>query len=108
MQILSSDVEANKFEAHDISINITSHEVKVGQKEIYLTLREFNILLFFIKNKGRVISRSEVKHGVWGLGQLDDRTIDVYIYRIREKIEQNPRFPKNLISIRGLGYKLKE
>jgi DNA-binding response OmpR family regulator len=108
MQILSSEVEANKFEAHGISINITSHEVKTGQKEICLTLREFNMLLFFIKNKGRVISRSEVKRGVWGLGPLDDRTIDVYIYRIREKIEQNPRFPKNLISIRGLGYKLKE
>ena len=109
MYMLSPEGEADNFEANDVSINTTSYEVKVSQKEIYLPLREFNILLFFMKNKGRVISRSELKQKVWGSGQLDNNhTIDVYICRIREKIEQNPHFPKHLISIRGLGYKLKE
>ncbi|MDD5288043.1 MAG: helix-turn-helix domain-containing protein, partial [Dehalococcoidales bacterium] len=64
--------------------------------------------LFFVKNKGKVISRSELQQKVWGSSQLDtDRTIDIHVCRLRKKIEPNPHRPRHLISIRGLGYKLK-
>jgi two-component system response regulator RegX3 len=109
MHTNSPEIEAKYSEANSILIDTAGHQVKVGQTEIYLTLKEFDMLLFFVKNKGRVISRSELKQKVWGSGQLDsNRTIDVHICRLREKIEQNPHLPKRLISIRGLGYKLKE
>ncbi|MDD5289330.1 MAG: winged helix-turn-helix domain-containing protein, partial [Dehalococcoidales bacterium] len=85
MHTISPEIKANDSEANDIFIDTAGHQVKVGQTEIYLTLKEFDMLLFFVKNKGKVISRSELQQKVWGSSQLDtDRTIDIHVCRLRK------------------------
>jgi DNA-binding response OmpR family regulator len=108
MYITRSEFEENNSDINDIFIDTSGHQVKVGQTEINLTLKEFDLLLFFLKKKGKVISRSELLEKVWGASQLNtDRTIDIHVCRLRKKIELNPHHPRHLISIRGLGYKLR-
>ena len=107
---MSSAILANPESSRlgDILIDTSRHLVKIGPDEVDLTLKEFNLLLFFVKKKGMVVSRSELLNKVWGSSTTDaERTVDIHICRLRKKIEPNPRFPKHLVSVRGLGYKLR-
>lgn len=93
---------------NDIFIDTEGHQVKVGRTEITLTLKEFDMLLFFMKKRGKLVTRPELIQEVWGLNELETgRTIDIHVCRLRKKIEPNPHHPKHLVSIRGCGYKLK-
>jgi two-component system response regulator VicR len=82
--------------------------VKRGQA-IYLTQREFELLLYLARNAGHVFSRKQLLQAVWGYEQYgDERTVDVTIRRLREKIEDDPANPKYLVTRRRLGYVLRE
>jgi len=75
-------------------------------KRIELTILENRILLYFLQNLGRVISRDELMEVVWGYSSnVNTRTLDMHIVRLRKKIEVNPDKPAFLITIRGMGYK---
>lgn len=91
----------------DLTIDTRGCLVKKGGKEIALTAREFEILDYMAKNKGRVISRERLYETVWGEDSLGcDNTIMVHIRHLREKIEDNPAVPEYIITMKGLGYKL--
>lgn len=78
-----------------------------GNKEIELTAREFEILKYLAENKGRVISRERLYETVWKEDSFGcDNTIMVHIRHLREKIEDNPKSPEYLVTMKGLGYKL--
>lgn len=78
-----------------------------GGKEIELTAREFEILLYMAQNIGRVISRERLYETIWGEDSFGcDNTIMVHIRHLREKIETDPTSPEYLITMKGLGYKL--
>ncbi len=80
--------------------------VKNG-KDLELTARELEILLYLAQNKGRVISRERLYETVWGEDSFGcDNTIMVHIRHLREKLEDDPAAPKYLITMKGLGYKL--
>lgn len=80
--------------------------VKDGKK-VELTAREFEILQYMAQNIGRVISRERLYETVWGEDSFGcDNTIMVHIRHLREKIENNPKEPEYLITMKGLGYKL--
>lgn len=80
--------------------------VKDG-REIELTAREFEILLYFAQNPGRVISRERLYEKVWGEDSFGcDNTIMVHIRHLREKLEDDPKNPQYIITMKGLGYKL--
>ncbi|MDB2447123.1 response regulator transcription factor [bacterium] len=71
-----------------------------------LTALEVDIICEFIKNEGKVLSREHLLNKVWGVaGDIETRTVDNFIVRIRKLIEENPSKPKHLISVRGRGYK---
>jgi DNA-binding response OmpR family regulator len=74
-------------------------------KETELTVKEFDLLQFFMENTGKVYSREHLLNTVWGFEFLGDvRTVDVHVRRIREKIEENPSDPKYIITKWGIGY----
>jgi len=73
-----------------------------------LTVAEYGILLLFLRRRGIVLSRGTILDGVDGLNwESDERSIDVIISRIRSKLQDNPRSPKYIESIRGIGYRMK-
>lgn len=87
--------------------DIERHEIKKEGEAIYLTNAEFEILAYFIKKDGFVVSREELLTNVSAINYESSlKSIDVMIGRIRSKIETNPKQPHHLISVRGLGYKL--
>ncbi len=88
-----------------LSLDVDKYEVKVNEKNVDLTLREFELLKFLAMQKGQVFSREELLEKVWGYEYFGDvRTVDVTVRRIREKIEPNPSVPEFLATKRGIGY----
>jgi len=88
-----------------LSLDVDKYEVKVNEKNVDLTLREFELLKFLATQKGQVFSREELLEKVWGYEYFGDvRTVDVTVRRIREKIEPNPSVPEFLATKRGIGY----
>lgn len=91
----------------NIEINLSKYEAKVDDKNIDLTPREFELLYAFCENEGNLMSREQIFDEIWGYSFIGNtKTLDVHIQRIREKIEKNPREPKRLVTVRGVGYKL--
>ena len=91
----------------ELFINLDKFEVKVRNKPIELTLREFEVLKYLAKQPGQVVTREALLEEVWGYEYYGDiRTVDVTIRRIREKIEIDTSSPKLLITKRGVGYYL--
>lgn len=89
----------------NITIDCTSYEVKLKNKVIDITLREFELLKFLAQRKGQVFTRECLLEKVWGYEYFGDvRTVDVTVRRIREKIEQDPANPKYILTKRGVGY----
>ena len=91
----------------DLYINLDKFEVRVNDKLIELTLREFEVLRYLANQPAQVVTREALLEKVWGYEYYGDiRTVDVTIRRIREKIEQDTSSPKLLITKRGVGYYL--
>ena len=92
----------------DLEINIDSKQVKRGGKEHILTAREFRLLVLLARNKGRVLSRSEIAEKIWEESfESGSNVIDVYVSYLRKKIDRGPG--KKLIhTIIGMGYVLRE
>ena len=74
-------------------------------KEVELTMKEFDLMLFLMKNPGKVYSREALLDLVWGYDYLgDSRTVDVHIRRLREKLERDPAAPEMILTKWGVGY----
>ena len=69
---------------------------------------EYRLLLAFVSNQGRILTRNQLLSDLWDVGgdYINDNTLSVYIRRLREKIEDNPQDPQMIKTVRGLGYKL--
>lgn len=94
-----------KFE--DISLNVEECRVFLADKEINLSPKEFKILELLISQPKRVWSRDQIIDQVWGYDFMgDNKTVDVHIRWLREKLEENPSSPKYLKTVRGFGYRL--
>ena len=91
----------------NIEISLNKYEAKVDGNIIDLTPREFELLYALCENKGNLMSREQIFDEIWGYSFVGNtKTLDVHIQRIREKIEKDPKKPKRLITVRGVGYKL--
>jgi len=105
----NADTEAAEpsslIEADGVTIDPASHEVKARGKDVELTNREYELLLFLMKHQGTVFSRDALYERVWGEEALGDgATVTVHIQRLREKIEPDPSNPKIIQTVRGAGY----
>ncbi len=89
----------------DMTVNMENRTVRVGENEVNLTAKEFDLLQLFITNRGKVFSRQQLLDTVWKFDYLGEyRTVDVHIRRLREKIEPNPAQPEYILTKWGVGY----
>ncbi|MBU7314244.1 response regulator transcription factor [Paenibacillus oleatilyticus] len=97
----------HELEIDELSINTATHEVKLDGRDIKLTPREFAILELLARHRGTVWSIEKIYEAVWKEAYFDsDNTVMVHIRKIREKIEENPRKPKFIKTVWGVGYKV--
>ena len=94
---------------NDLYIDPIGYQVKMGQKAIDLSVKEFNLLYLFARHVGKVVRRSEILQVISTPNMSDpDKSINIMICRLRKKLEVNPHRPRLLVSVKGLGYRLKE
>ncbi|MED1305259.1 DNA-binding response regulator [[Bacillus thuringiensis] serovar konkukian] len=99
----------NEIEIGDMKINVATHQVTVANEEVKLTPREFAILELLARNQGMVMSAEQIYERVWKEESFQsDNTVMVHIRKIREKIEENPRKPRYIKTIWGVGYKIEK
>ena len=107
--MVKKEDDKNIYKSGDLIINDATKMVEVDGKEVKLTPTEYNILLFLTKNKGIVYSIEQIYENVWEEESYGaENIIAVHIRHIREKIEINPREPKYLKVIWGIGYKIEK
>lgn len=101
---------ANIIEIKNIKINTLEGKVYKDGKEILLTALEYRLFLIFANHIGQVLTREQLLDRIWDAGGdfVNDNTLTVYIKRLREKLEDDPRRPKLIKTIRGMGYKAGE
>lgn len=106
---MKQEKNENIYKTGELILNDESKQVIAEGKEIKLTATEFKILKFLIKNKGKVFSISQIYENVWNEeSYAAENIIAVHIRHIREKIEINPKEPKYLKVIWGIGYKVED
>ena len=109
---LGSTVQNEKKEVYEVgglSINDELKEVTVDGESVRLTPIEYNILLLLVKNQGKVFSIDQIYENIWNEEAIGaDNTVAVHIRHIREKIEINPKEPRYLKVVWGLGYKIEK
>lgn len=95
------------YSFQQITINTYRSEVKKDGKPVELTAKEYQLLVCFAENQGRILSKSTLYEAVWGEDYIgDDNTIMVHIRHLREKLENDPGNPGLIVTVKGLGYKL--
>jgi len=105
---LTSKTRAQKLAARGLEIDRGDRRVYVHDKELSLTPKEFDILLFLMENPNRVYSKDELFERVWGLEALGDGdTVVVHVRRLREKIEPDPQNPQYVETVWGAGYRFR-
>ncbi|MFW5438643.1 response regulator transcription factor [Paenibacillus apiarius] len=97
------------FEIGCLTVMADQREVELNGRKVELTPKEFELLVFLCRHRGKVLSRQQLLHGVWDYHFLGDtRIVDVHISHLRDKIEKNARSPEYIMTIRNVGYKLTE
>lgn len=94
---------------NQLELNLTHLKGQNGDEEVHFTRRECDLLRYLAENNDRPISREELLHKVWGYArhlEIETRTVDIHIAKLRRKIEDDPKNPRHLLTIRGAGYRL--
>ena len=103
----ADDAAERVLEAGPVRMDIERHLVTVDGVQVPMPLKEFELLAFLMRNRGRVLTRGQLIDRVWGADYVGDtKTLDVHVKRLRSKIEPDPANPVRLLTVRGLGYKL--
>ena len=98
--------EDTTLTAGGIMMDVERHVVQVHGTEVALPLKEFELLEMLLRNVDRVLTRGQLIDRVWGANYVGDtKTLDVHVKRLRAKIEEDPKNPVHLVTVRGLGYK---
>lgn len=107
--LASDDVVEKPIRIGEIYADTANYQVRVRDQLIDLTPKEFELLVYFMKRKNRVIDRDTLLDRIWKFdfdGQT--RIVDVHISHLREKIERDPKRPQYLVTVRGFGYKFQD
>lgn len=95
--------QAEVFTFDGVAINKAAHSVSIDNEEIYLSVKEFDLLTYLVENKGITLSREKILDNVWNFDYFGDaRTIDTHITKLRKKLG---KYGKYLSTVRGIGYK---
>ena len=104
---LSKIQAGSRFTFGDIDIDLEQIQVKRQGQVVYLTSTEFRLLHYLVSHPDRPFSRSNLIENVWGYDCSigNERTVDVHIRHLREKLEEDPSNPRWIVTVRGMGYK---
>ena len=91
----------------DVEVDPAAAVVRKAGREVQLTALEYRLLLLFAQSQGRLVTREHVRNAIWdSAGEyVSDNTLNVYVKRLRDKIEDDPADPQLVLTVRGLGYK---
>ena len=102
----SAALRSDRLESGDLSLDLAARRVSLAGREVKLSHKEFDLLAALVRNKGAVLSRDLLLEQVWGFDHIgDDRTVDVHVRWLREKIETDPSEPQRIVTVRGVGYR---
>ncbi len=97
----------DRLQAGDLAVDLAARRVYLGEREVKLSHKEFELLATLLRNKGAVLSREFLITQVWGFDFAGDpRTVDVHVRWLREKLEKDPSHPERLQTVRGVGYRI--
>ena len=105
----SGHVQARKIELSGMRVDVENLSGTTERGAVSFTKREISVLAYLAQHSNRPISREELLNKVWGYAknlELETRTVDIHIAKLRRKIEDDPKAPQNLITVRGAGYRL--
>jgi len=88
-----------------LELDVTRRIARLDGAELSLTVREFDLLAFLMRNPGRAYRRGELLEAVWGWTFGDQSTVTVHVRRLREKIERDPAAPRRILTVWGVGYR---
>lgn len=96
-----------RFEAGDLTVDVARGTVEVGGRTVALSVLELRLLSALLAADGRILSRDQLLDAIHGVGEADvtDRAIDVYVKRLREKLDDDPGAPRYVATVRGAGYR---
>ena len=95
------------FQVGDLSVDLVKRIVKVADKEVKLSPKEYEILRILVQHAGKVITHQHILKHVWG-GSTDVQYLRVYVRQLRQKIEATPDQPQYILTETGVGYRLRE
>lgn len=98
----------NVLTVGDVRLDVSSGAVTRGGAEVFLSALEYRLLLYFLQHKGKLVTREMLRDAIWdSAGEyVSDNALNVYIKRLREKVEADPSDPQIIVTVRGLGYKV--
>ncbi len=100
---------ADVYEFSDVRVDFKRSEVTRAGAVVPMSAREFQLLRYLIEHRDETISREELLRDVWGYDSTPEtRTVDVHMAWLRQKLEENQKFPKHFITVRGMGYRFSE
>jgi two-component system alkaline phosphatase synthesis response regulator PhoP len=98
--------DATRFQFGDVSVDFRKAEVTVEGRPVELSARELQLLRYFLEHKGATLTRQELLDAVWGWNVTSStRTVDVHVAGLRKKLEPDPREPRYILTLHGIGYK---
>lgn len=98
----------NVLTVGDVRLDVSSGAVTRGGAEVFLSALEYRLLLYFLQHKGKLVTREMLRDAIWdSAGEyVSDNALNVYIKRLREKVEDDASDPRLIVTVRGLGYKV--
>ena len=103
-----SSTESNVLVINDLVLELTTGQVRRGDENINLTPTEFRLLSYLARHRGQALTRSQIVEAVWGFAPdvESEKTVNVHIRRLREKIELKPEQPALILTVPGIGYRM--
>lgn len=104
--LLRRSMGKGSFTFGRVIVDLEGGTVRNGREDVPLSRTEYDLLRFFIRNEGRVVSREEILDGVWGYGETPaPRTVDFYVLSLRRKLEREPASPRHFLTVPTHGYR---
>jgi len=107
--LLRRSGKGGRIERGGLALDLERHQARLDGEPLDLTRREFDLLAFLARHPGRVYSREELLERVWGPEFMGTaRTVDQHVAQLREKLREDPKLPRFLETLRGVGYRFRE
>ena len=103
-----SSADSNQVAIYDVVLDQATGQARRGDESLNLTPTEFRLLSYLARHRGQALSRAQIVEAVWGFAPdiESEKTVNVHIRRLREKIELNPEQPMLILTVPGIGYRL--